>query len=60
MTEAMSAEMLASISTAMSEVISKLLEQPVKNHGDRQCRKSLCKREGKHLADNTGTGSIIM
>ena len=31
--------MVAAMSTAMSEVISKLLEQPTKNHGEKQHRK---------------------
>ena len=52
--------MVAAISTAMSEVILRLLEQPVKNHGDKQHRKNLCERNAKHLTDDTGTGSIII
>ena len=44
----------------MTEVISKLLEQPAKTHGNEQHRKSLCDREAKHLTDDTRTGSIIM
>ena len=52
--------MVAAISTAMSEVISKSLEQPAKNRGDKQRRKDLHEREAKHLTDDTGTGSIIM
>ena len=52
--------MVAAMSTAMSEVISKLLEQPTKNHGEKQHRKNLHEREAKHLTDDTGAGSVIM
>ena len=45
---------------SMTEVISKLLEQPVKTHGNKQHRKNLCDRGAKTLTDDTGTGSIIM
>ena len=48
------------ISTAISEVISKLPEHPVKKCGDKQCRKNLCDREEKHLTEDTRTGSVIM
>ena len=51
--------MTQAMSTAMSEVISKLLEQPAKTCRNKQRRKNLCEREAKHLADDTGTGSII-
>ena len=45
---------------SINEVISKLLEQPTKKHGDKQHRKNLSDREEKHLTDNTGIGSIAM
>ena len=34
-------KMATAMSAAMSEVISKLLEEPTKNHGEKQCRKDL-------------------
>ena len=52
--------MVAVMSAGMSEVISKLLEQPTKNHGEKQHRKNLHKKEAKHLTDNTKAGSVIM
>ena len=48
------------MTTAMSEVISKLLEQPTKDCGEKQRRKNLREKEVKHLTDDTGTGSTIM
>ena len=52
--------MAAALSAAMSEVILKLLEQLMKNHREKQRRKNLCKKEAKHLIDDTGAGSVIM
>ena len=48
------------MSAAMSEVISKLLEEHTKNCGEKQHRKNLCGKEAKHLTDDTGAGSVIM
>ena len=56
MTEALSDAM----SAAMNEVITKLLEQPTKDRGEKQHRKNLCEKEAKHLTDNTRTGSAIV
>ena len=44
----------------ISQLIIRLLEQPVKTHRDKQHRKNLHDREAKHLIDDTGMGSIIM
>ena len=44
----------------MTEVISKLLEQPAKTHGNKKCKKNLHDREAKHLTHDTGMGSVIM
>ena len=52
--------MVTALSAAMSEVISKLLEQPMKNCGEKQHRKNLHEREAKHLTDDTRAGSVIM
>ena len=52
--------MATAMSAAMSEVISKLLEEPMRNHGEKQRRKDLCGKEAKHLTDDTGAGSIII
>ena len=52
--------MVTAMSAAMSEVISKLLEQPMKDCGEKQCRKNLCEKEAKHLTDDTRTSSAIM
>ena len=52
--------MAAALSAAMSKVITKLLEQPMKNCGEKQRRKNLCEKEAKHLTDDTGPRSIIM
>ena len=49
-----------SMAEVMSQVISKLLEQPAKACMNEQHRKSLHDKEAKHLRDDTGTGSIIM
>ena len=53
-------EFLHGFQKIISEVISKLPEEPVKNHGEKQCRKNLRKKEAKHLTDDTGTGNTIM
>ena len=47
------------MSVAMSEVILKLLEEPTRNHGGKQRRKDLRRKEAKHLTDDTGAGSVI-
>ena len=52
--------MSAVTSAAMSEVISKLCEQPMKNRREKQCRKNLHEKEAKHLTDDTRAGSVIM
>ena len=52
--------MATAMSATMSEVISKLLEQPMKDRGEKQHRKNPRKKEAKHLTDDTGTGSTIM
>ena len=52
--------MVAAMTAAMSEVISKLLEQPTKNRGEKQRRKNLRVREAKHLTEDTRAGSVIM
>ena len=46
--------------TGFSQLISRLLEKPTKTHGKEQCKKYLCDKEAKNLADDTRTGSIIM
>ena len=53
-------EFLLGFQKTISEVISKLLEQPTKNRGEKQCRKNLCEKEAKHLTDDTGMGSAIV
>ena len=53
-------KMTTAMSTAMSEVILKLLEQPMKDCRAKQRRKNLCEKEVKHLTDDTRTGSAIM
>ena len=53
-------KMAAAMSAAMSQVILKLLERPMRNRGEKQCRKNLCEKEAKHLTDNTRTGSTIV
>ena len=50
----------AAMSVAMSEVILKLLEEPMKNRGEKQHRKNLRRKEAKHVTDDTGAGSVIM
>ena len=52
--------MAAVMSAAMSEVISKLCEQPTKNCREKQRGKNLREKEAKHLTDYTGAGSVIM
>ena len=42
-------EFLHRFQKMISGVILKLLEEPVKNHGEKQCRKNLHKKEAKHL-----------
>ena len=32
----------------------------MRNHGEKQCRKKLRKKEAKHLTDNTGAGNVVM
>ena len=44
----------------MNEVILKLLERPMRNREEKQCRKNLRKKEAKHFTDDTGTGNAIM
>ena len=56
----MATAMSAAMSTAMSEVILKLLEEPMGNCGVKQRRKDLCGKEAKYLTDNTRAGSVIM
>ena len=53
-------EFLRGFQKTISEVILKLLEEPMKNHGEKQRRKNLRKKEAKHLIDDTGTGNVIM
>ena len=53
-------QFLLGFQITISEVIWKLLEDPTKNHGEKQCRKNLRKKEAKHLTDDTGAGSVIM
>ena len=53
-------ELLLRLQKTISKVISKLLDEPTKNCGEKQCRKSLHKKEAKHLTDDTGTGNAIM
>ena len=43
----------------INEVIMKLIERPMRNHGGKQCRKNLREKEAKHLTDDNGTGSAI-
>ena len=52
--------MSEAMSAAISEIISKSLEKPTKNHGEKQHRKSLHEKEAKHLTDYTRAGSAIM
>ena len=52
--------MATAMSVAMSKVISKLLEQPMKDRGEKQRRKNLREKEVKHLTDDTGTGNAII
>ena len=44
----------------MNEVILKLLERPMRNREEKQCRRNLCEKEAKHLTEDTGTGSAIV
>ena len=54
-------EFLNKLQTAISQLISTLLEEPTKTYErKKQCRKNLCDREEKHLTNDTGMGSIIM
>ena len=53
-------ELLLRLQKTISEVITKLLEEPTKNRGEKQCRKNLREKEAKHLIDDTGAGGIIM
>ena len=53
-------EFLRGFQKMISELILKLLEEPVKNHGETQRRKNLHKKEAKHLTDDTGTGNAVM
>ena len=53
-------ELILGLQKTMNEVILKLLEGPMKNHGEKQCRKNLHEKEAKHLTDDTGTGNVVM
>ena len=53
-------ELLLGLQKTMNEAISKLLEEPTKNRGEKQRRKNLREKEAKHLTDNTGAGNAVM
>ena len=53
-------ELLLRLQKTISEVISKLLEEPTKNCREKQCRKNLREKEAKHLTDDTRMGSAIV
>ena len=53
-------EFILELQKTINEVIIKFIERPMRNHGGKQHRKNLCKKEAKHLTDDTGIGSAIM
>ena len=53
-------EFILEFQKTMNEAILKFLERPTRNCGEKQHRKNLCKKEAKHLADDTGTGNAAM
>ena len=53
-------EFILELHKTINEVIVKFIERPMRNHGEKQCRKNLREKEAKHLTDDTRTGGAIM